>query len=97
MTRNGRTANIWVMAKPQKDGLLRAFSQAFHEVVAPILEQMQKDFTAMKKDIEGVKDRLDGIDRRLVRIDDRLDRVGGKFDNHERRITRLETKTGIAA
>lgn len=75
------------MDKKLKEEQLKLFSQAFYEVVAPILEDMREEM-ATKSDI-------DRIERKLVKIDDRFDRYGGRLDGHEKRIGRLETRTGI--
>lgn len=86
------------MNKKQREEQLKFFSQAFHEVVVPLLEDM-----ATKGNIEEIKEAMatkediDRIERKLVKIDDRLDRYGGRLDSHGKRISRLETRTGAAA
>ena len=81
---------IFLMNKKQKEGQYKLFAEAFHEVVVPELAEL-------KDDMKDVKDRVGRIETKLDKIDDRLDRRGVALDNHEKRIGKLETHTGIAS
>lgn len=67
------------MIKKDKDEIFQMFSEAFHEIVPPLLENV-----AEKSDIYRVE-------RKIEKIDDRLDRHGKQLDNHEEKIQTLET------
>ena len=85
------------MDKKQKGEILGAFAEAFHEVVVPELEAIKK-VMATKEDLEEVatKEDVDRIERKLVKIDDNLERYGNRLDNHEKRVTKLETRPTIS-
>lgn len=87
------------MPKGNDKYLYDVFSKAFHEVVAPELEDIRVNM-ATKKDVKEVKDTVDNIEarterieRQLFKINDRLDRHGKTIDNHEKRIGKLEIKS----
>ena len=80
------------MDKKEKEDFFSLFSKAFHEVVAPILEDLRSRIKKIEENM-ATKEDTDRIERRLVKIDDRLDRHGKVVDNHEKRIVHLETKS----
>lgn len=67
------------MTKKQKKELLEVFSDAFHEVVPPLLDDLKED----------LGERIDRLDRKLFNITDSHAR---KLDNHEHRIEKLEKR-----
>ena len=71
------------MSKNDKDKMLEAFSEAFHEVVPPLLQDLESRLAS--------KEDLDRIERKLDAQQDRLDRHGKEIGDHERRIHKLET------
>ena len=89
--------------KKKENKQYKFFADAFHEVVIPVLEDMEArmatkdDIKELKEDIEGIDGRLDNVERKLEKIDDRLERYGDRIDNHEKRIGKLETKVAIAS
>ena len=78
--------------KKKEDKQYKFFTDAFHEVVIPVREEM-----ATKEDIQGLDKRLFSVERKLEKIDDRLERYGERIDNHEKRMGKLETKVAIAS
>lgn len=71
------------MNKKQKEETIKVFSEAFHEVVIPALEDMEERL-ASKKD-------LDRIERKLDATIDRMDRHGKQLKNYDERIQILES------
>lgn len=71
------------MDKKSKEEIYKLFSDAFHEVVPPLLENMEERL-ASKEDI-------DRIERKMDSHQDRMDRHGKQIDEHEERIQTLET------
>lgn len=81
------------MKKRQKDKTLDLFTEAFHEVVVPVLQDFKAE---VKAEFKEVKDNIDKLDnkvemytRKFVQV---TDHHGDKLDNHEKRIRRLESK-----
>lgn len=70
------------MNKKQKEETIKVFSEAFHEVVIPALEDMEERL-ASKKD-------LDRIERKLDATIERMDRHGKQLEIHKERILALE-------
>lgn len=70
------------MNKKDKDEILEMFSKAFHEVVPPLLEDMEERL-ASKEDI-------DRLERKLNAQDNRSDRHGKQLENLENRVHVLE-------
>ena len=69
------------MAK-KNDKLYDIFAKAFHEVVLPLIEDIQEKM--------ATKDDIDRIERRIIKIDDHLERHDRTLANHGKRITKLE-------
>lgn len=84
------------MDKKQKEEQTRFFADAFEEVVVPVLDEMKNDITGIKDEM-ATKDDIDRLEVRLTKKDDHLERHDKKLDSHGKRITKLETKTGLAA
>ncbi len=76
-----------------EEKLLELFAKAFQEAVVPVLEDLSKSVNDLENDVDT---RFDSVDEKLVKINDKLDRHAKYYDDHEKRITRLETKIGLA-
>lgn len=76
------------MDKKAKKETLDLFAEAFHEVVVPELETI--------KEVMATKEDIDRIGRKLVKIDDNLERYGNRLDNHEKRITKVESRLTVS-
>lgn len=63
------------------------FSEGFHEVVVPALEDMEKRL-ASKEDI-------DRLERKLDSHQNRMDRHGKQLENHEKRVHTLEESASL--
>lgn len=91
------------MRKKQKEELIGVFSEAFQDVVMPVLEDMHHDISQLKGDVQGLKGDVQGlkedmedVQTTLRRIETHQDHQSAKLDNHEKRITKLEQKGIIA-
>lgn len=61
------------MHKKQKEELIGAFSEAFQDVVMPVLE-----------DVQGLKEDMEDVQTTLRRMETHQDHQSAKLDNHER-------------
>ena len=74
------------MNKKQKGEMLEVFADGFHEVVAPILENIQERIItieskmATKDDAKELSAQIDSLDRKFEAQQDRLDRQGKDID-----------------
>ena len=84
------------MTKKQKEEMTGVFAAAFHDVVVPVLEDIEGDIKETKEDIKDIYNRLDSIDKKLNGVQERSYEHGDKLDNHEKRIKKLE-KVQVAA
>lgn len=75
------------MTSKSDEKQVKFFAKCFHEVVIPVLEDMEKRL-ASKKDIEELNKKFDSLDRKFDAQQNRLDR-------HDKRITKLEVKAGF--
>lgn len=66
----------------KNNGWHKKFAEVFHEVVVPVLEDMEKRL-ASKEDI-------DRLERKLDSHQNRMDRHGKQLENHEERVQNLE-------
>jgi hypothetical protein len=80
--------NNWTEEK-----LLELFAQAFQEAVLPALEDLSKGVNDLESDMDS---RFDSVDEELLKINDKLDRHAKYYDDHEKRIIKLETKVGLS-
>ena len=78
------------MDKKDKGEILEMFSEAFHEVVPPLLEDVMKPME------ERLSSDIGRVERKLDAQQDRLDRHGKQIENHEKRITKVELKVGVS-
>ncbi len=69
------------MTKKQKEELLQVFSEAFHEVVPPLLDDLKEDIT------NDLGERIDQLDRKIFNA---TDPHSIRLDNHKKRIDILE-------
>ncbi len=76
--------NNWTEEK-----LLELFAKAFQEAVLPVLEDLSKRVNDLESDVDS---RFDSVDEELLKINDKLDRHAKYYDDHEKRITRIEAK-----
>lgn len=94
------------MDKKQKEETMQVFVGAFHEVVVPALEDLEKRLTDKTNGLEKrltdklaskeeMNNRFDRIEVKLTKIEDKLDRHDAKLDNHEKRISKLEVRSGL--
>ncbi|MBI3289820.1 hypothetical protein HYZ78_00305 [Candidatus Microgenomates bacterium] len=88
------------MAK-KKDEFYDKFAEAFHDVVVPVLEDMQGDIktmqgdiNTMKGDIKEIRGDIEDINRSLDRVVNRQVEHDVTLNGHERRIQKLEKATG---
>jgi len=75
--------NDFMIKNSKDEHLYKVFSEAFHEVVEPHLEDI-------KDTLENVETRLDKVETKLDKIDDRLDRHGTILDGYGKRMSTLE-------
>lgn len=75
------------MTKKQKEEMLEVFSEAFHDVVVPVLEDMNEKM-ATKEDI-------DRLERRHFAIQARMDRQGKVIEKHDKEIKQVKTKLSL--
>jgi DNA anti-recombination protein RmuC len=64
------------MNKKQKEEQFDLFTEAFHEVVVPELQEI-------KEDIKDIKERVGLVETSLEKIGDRLDRHGKSIEDLE--------------
>lgn len=69
------------MTRKQKEELLGVFSEAFHEVVPPLLDDLQEKITS------ELGERIDQLDRKIFNV---TDPHSLRLDDHERRIEAIE-------
>lgn len=81
------------MAK-KKDEFYDKFAEAFHDVVGPVLEDMQGDIKTIQGDIKEMKNDIEDINRTLDRVVNRQVEHDVTLNGHERRIKKLEKATG---
>ncbi|OGM05502.1 hypothetical protein A2125_00290 [Candidatus Woesebacteria bacterium GWB1_43_5] len=72
------------MDKKQRSETLDLFAEAFHEVVVPELEKITNRLTDVEKGV-------DTLNRKFDAQQTRSDRHDQKFENHEKRIRKLES------
>jgi len=77
------------MDKKSKEEIHKLFSDSFHEVVPPLLGDMEERL-ASKEDVNDLIMEVDSLDRKFDAQQDRMDRHGKQLDNHEKRIHALE-------
>ncbi|KKQ97355.1 MAG: hypothetical protein UT24_C0012G0009 [Candidatus Woesebacteria bacterium GW2011_GWB1_39_12] len=91
------------MSNKQKEEQYKFFTDAFHEVVIPVLEDMdakmvtKQDIKRLEGESGGLDKRLDNVEMKLEKIDGRLERYGNRIDNHGKRIKGLETKAFVTS
>jgi len=71
-----------LMDKKQKDETFRIFSEAFHDVVVPLFEEIKQNMVT-KEDIYR-------LERKIEKGTERMDRHGKTIEDHEKRIKSLE-------
>lgn len=83
------------MPNTDNNNLYSIFAKAFHEVVAPILENIENRIKKIEENMTTVatKEDIDRIEIKLTKMGDRLDRHDHKLDNHEKRISTIESVT----
>lgn len=64
-----------MMNKQQKEDMLKLFSEAFHEVVIPVLEKMNKRLDNIEKDIKEIKKTVKMHEKRLDHHAVQIDRL----------------------
>ncbi len=86
-----------------EEKLSEFFAKAFKEVVLPSLDDLANRVTKVESQfgdlgtkMDKVENRLGKIEEKLVKIEDKLDRHAKYYDDHEKRITQLETKLGLS-
>ena len=67
----------------------RSLAQAMADGFDRLRREMSEGFSAVDRRFAAMDQRIGDLDHRMMR---RFDEVGGRLDNHERRITTLETK-----
>ena len=82
------------MTKKDKEEWMEFFGEAFREVVLPSLEDLQEQIDGVRINMATKQD-IDRLGRRLISRENQLDRLGNKYDNHEKRIVKLELKNQI--
>ncbi|MFH1171227.1 MAG: hypothetical protein V1778_01650 [bacterium] len=78
------------------DDLARMIAEGFAQTATK--NEMAEGFaqTASKKDLQKVETRLTTVEDRLTTVEAKLDRaLYSEYTHLERRVTRLEKKTGI--
>lgn len=71
------------MDKKSKEEIYKLFSDAFHEVVPPLLEDATEKLAKSEEVFR--------LEEKIEKINDRLDRHGKQLENHEERIQVFET------
>lgn len=82
------------LLQQQKNIILEIGKFLEEHVIEPIFN-LKKDVGVLKKDVKQLKHDVEQIDRKLDKTIDRFDRHGATIENHEKRITSLETPNTI--
>lgn len=77
------------MTKRQKEEQIKLFSEAFHEVVVPLLENL-----VTKDDLNMAVDRLED---KIEKGNDRMDRHGKILDQYEKRLDKIDAHIGTVS
>ncbi len=86
---------IVLMANKSEDQQAEFFAKSFREVVIPVLEDMEERL-ASKKDLEVINKSLTGVEGTLDSLDRKFDAQQERLDRHDKRISHVEQKAGIA-
>lgn len=78
------------MDKKHKEEFLEVFSEAFQDVVMPVLEDMHQDISQLKENVNGLKEDMEDVQTTLRRMETHQDHQSAKLDNHGKRIAKLE-------
>ena len=98
------------MNKKKKEEQYKLFTDAFQEVVTPVmddvlvrLEKVEKtmatkeDIKRLEGNVEQIDVRLDRVEVKLEKIDNRLERYGNRLDSHEKDISYIKTNITLAS
>lgn len=88
------------MNNTDKKEMIQIVGEALEEVVLPTLYGVKNDIKVLKNDVKDLKDDVTEIKQRLEKVEFNTriyphdkEYVDKKFNNHEKRISRLEFKT----
>jgi len=94
--------------KKKEDKQYKFFTDAFHEVVIPVLEDMEERMAtkedlknmATKEDLEKVreematKEDIQGLDKRLFSVERKLEKIDDRLERYGERIDNHEKRMG---
>ncbi len=78
--------------KDQKDELAGFFSDAFHDVVVPVLSDIKNELSEVRNQLSDTREELgtkiDNVNKHMIKI---TDHHGDRIDEQEKRLKKLET------